>query len=210
MWEGGTWTWASSLCQSSLILNRGERERRLWERSSLRGLLLVQSVVYMVGKNWPWRLEKWWERIFLYNTIFYTSSFVIFVVRPGESNIAHNSLKVIQTLWTSSGKRMLIYAVSWIFSTVLALEYTFMLLFGMDLFAQSVLEWHMLQWRMLPSGMSAIFGTLYMGLASIFVFFTMWNRCDCQIKSFQVMARSVAALSMCVFRKVREDGHQLK
>jgi len=70
-----------------------------------------------------------------------------------------------------------IHAVSLILNTILVLEYTFMLLFGIKLFGRNVLEWLVLQQRMLPSEMSCCicctFGTLHMGFVSIFVFFTM-------------------------------------
>lgn len=79
------------------------------------------------------------------------SSFAIFVV---SFKFIEGYMNPLNFLWQKSVD--LIHADSWILNTVLALEYTFVL-FGMELFAWSVLEWLMLQQRMLPSEMSAIF-----------------------------------------------------
>ena len=88
-----------------------------------------------------------------------------------------------------------------------------MWLFGVEIFAQRVLKWLVLHCRMLPSEMFAVF-VAYLapytwGLCLFFYSF----QCEayvCHIESFQVMAKSVAALGKCDSCQVGLSGHRLK
>lgn len=82
----------------------------------------------------------------------------------------------------------------------MALEYTFMW-FDVEMFAQRVLQWLELQCRMLPSELLDVFIAFlvpYIWVLCLFIcVFFQYEAYVCRIESFQVMAKSVAALGVC-------------
>lgn len=83
---------------------------------------------------------------------------------------------------------------------IMALEYTFMW-FDVEMFAQRVLQWLELQCRMLPSELLDVFIAFlvpYIWVLCLFIcVFFQYEAYVCRIESFQVMAKSVAALGVC-------------